>query len=163
RDDDRVVHGATVAEKLVDLSHGRRLLPGRDVDALDVGVLLVEDRVDADRRLAGLTVADDQLALAATDVRHRVDRLDACLQRLLHRLPRDHARRLELERARLVGLDRALAVERVAERVDDASEERLADGDAGDLAGAPDRLALLHVLPLSEERRTDVVLLEVER
>ena len=122
---------------------------------------LVDDRVDRDRGLAGAAVADDQLALAAAD-RHRVDRLDAGLERLLHRLALDHARRLELERARLGRLDRPLAVERVAERVDDAAEQRLADGDARDLAGAADRLALLDVLPLAEERDADVVLLEVE-
>src|SRR5207237_944842 len=83
-----------------------------------------EDRVDRDRRLARLTVADDELALAATDVRHRVDRLDSGLERLLHRLPVDDAGRLELERARLVGLDRPAAVERVPERVDDAADLR---------------------------------------
>ena len=47
---------------------------------------LVDDRVDRDRGLAGLPVTDDQLALATADRRHRVDRLDAGLQRLLHRL-----------------------------------------------------------------------------
>jgi len=35
--------------------------------------------------------------------------------------------------------------------------------NAHDLAGAPDGLALLHVLPLAEECDPDVVLLEVER
>ena len=59
-------------------------------------------------------------------------------------------------------LDRPLAVERVAERVDDAAEHALADRDAHDLAGAPHRLALLDELPLAEERHADVVLLEVE-
>ena len=59
-------------------------------------------------------------------------------------------------------LDRALAVERVAERVDDAAEHALADGDAHHLAGAAHRLALLDELPLAEERHADVVLLEVE-
>ena len=73
------------------------------------------------------------------------------------------ARRLELERPPLVGLDRPLAVERVPERVDDAAEQRLADGDARDAAGAAHRLALADVLPLAEERGADVVLLEVER
>ena len=136
--------------------------PMDDVDAVDVGVALVEDRVDQDRRLAGRAVADDQLALAAADVRHRVDRLDAGHERLLHRLTRDHARRLELERPSLGRLDRAAPVERVAERVDDATEQRLADGDARDLAGAAGRLALAHLLPLAEERGADVVLLEVE-
>ena len=46
-----------------------------------------------DRGLAGLPVADDQLALAAADRNHRVDGFDAGLQRLFHRLPVDHARR----------------------------------------------------------------------
>src|SRR5262249_10865553 len=116
-----------------------------------------------DRRLARGAVADDQLALAATDVRHRVDRLDPRLQRLLHRLARDHARRLELERSSLARVERALAVERLTERVDHAAEQRLADGHARDPARAADRLAPADVLPLAEERHADVVLLEVER
>ena len=58
---------------------------------------------------------------------------------------------------------RAGAVERVAERVDDAAERAVADGDVDDGAGPLDRLALLDLLPLAEERDADVVLLEVER
>ncbi len=95
--------------------------------------------------------------------RHRVDRLEPRVHRLLHGLPLDDAGRLELERPALGGLDRAEPVERVAERVDDAAEQAGADRHAHDLAGAADRLALLHVLPLAEERGADVVLLEVER
>ena len=63
----------------------------------------------------------------------------------------------------MLRLDRPAAVERVPERVDDAAEQRLADGDAGDVARALDRLAFLDVLPLAEEGGADVVLLEVER
>ena len=63
---------------------------------------------------------------------------------------------------RSVDVDRALTVERVAERVDDAAEQRLADRDRRDLAGAADGIALLDLLPLAKERDTDVVLLEVE-
>src|SRR6266576_4485188 len=155
-DDRRVLHRALVAELLVDLRNGGRLLTDRDVDADDVRVLLVQDRVDQDRRLAGLPVADDQLALAAPDVRHRVDRLYPRLERLLHRLPGNDARRLELEWARLRRLDWPEAVERVAERVDDAAEQPFADRDARDLAGPLDRLAFLDVLPLAEERGADV-------
>src|SRR3954470_8668820 len=65
--------------------------------------------------------------------------------------------------ARPARLDRAEPVERVPERIDDAAEERLADGHGRDLAGAADGLALLHLVPLAEERGADVVLLEVER
>src|SRR5581483_7752328 len=58
---------------------------------------------------------------------------------------------------------RPLAVERVAERVDDAAEQGLADRDGGDPAGAAHRVAFLDLVPLAEERDADVVLLEVER
>jgi hypothetical protein len=46
---------------------GGHALADRDVDRDDVVVLVVDDRVDRDRRLARLAVADDQLALAAAD------------------------------------------------------------------------------------------------
>ena len=136
--------------------------PDRDVDRDQVGVLVVDDRVDRDRRLAGLAVADDQLALAAADRDHRVDRLEAGLHRLLHRLALDHAGGLELGRARLGRLDLALAVERVAERVDDAAQQRLADRDVEQALGALDRVALDDVLPRAEQHRADVVGLEAE-
>ena len=56
-----------------------------------------------------------------------------------------------------------LAVERDAERVDDAADQLVADGDAHDLAGALHGLALGDLLPVAEQRDADVVLLEVER
>ena len=81
-----VVHRAVFAQGFDDAGHGRFLLADRHVEALHARVLLVDDRVDADGRLAGLAVADDQLALAAADRRHGVDGLDAGLQRLADRL-----------------------------------------------------------------------------
>ena len=52
--------------------------------------------------LPGLPVADDQLALAAADRDHRVDGLDAGLQRLANRLPVDNARRDALDVVALI-------------------------------------------------------------
>ena len=140
----------------------RHALADRDVDRDHAAVLVVDDRVDRDRGLAGLAVADDQLALAAADRDHRVDRLQAGLHRLLDRLALDHAGGLELGGAGLGDVDRALAVERTPERVDDAPEQRLADGDVEQLAGAPDGVALGDPLPLAEQHRSDVVGLEVQ-
>ncbi len=63
-------------QHLHELGDGRALLADGDVDAvellllgaaLDVQRLLVEDRVERHGGLAGLAVADDQLALAAAD------------------------------------------------------------------------------------------------
>ena len=61
-----------------DLGDGGLLLADGDVDA-DARLcrLLVDDGVDGDGGLAGLAVADDQLALAAADGDHGVDGLDA--------------------------------------------------------------------------------------
>ena len=125
--------------------------------------LLVDDRVERDGRLARLAVADDELALAAADRDHGVDRLQARLHRLAHGLPVDDAGRDALERVELLRRDRALAVDRPAERVDDAADERRADGDLDDLARPADFLAFLDLGGLAEEHDADVVLFEVQR
>src|SRR5687767_2787367 len=92
RDDDGVVHRAGLAEPIDDLRDGRALLSDSDINADDVAALLIDDRVDSDSGLAGLAVADDQLALAAPDGNHAVDRLQTGLKRFFHRLARDDAR-----------------------------------------------------------------------
>jgi hypothetical protein len=75
----------------------------------------------------------------------------------------DDPRRLELERPRVLGLDRAAAVQGIAQRIDDAPDQGFADRDARHSPGPADGLALLDLLPVTEERGADVVLLEVER
>src|SRR6202008_1697691 len=85
-------------ERLDDLGDGRALLADGDVDAVELGALvagrvhrlLVQDGGEGDGGLAGRTVADDQLALAAADRDQGVDRLQAGLHRLVHRLPRGY-------------------------------------------------------------------------
>ena len=58
--------------------------------------------------------------------------------------------------------DRALVVERAAERVDDAAEQRLADRHLDDAAGGLDRVAFLDRGGVAEDDRADRLLLEVE-
>src|SRR5690606_17332246 len=142
-----------------------------DIDAIELLALvialvdfaLVDEGVDGDGGLAGLTVADDQFALAAADGNERVERLEAGLHRLVYRLARDDAGRLDLDAHALVGLDRPLAVDRVAETVDDAAEQALADGDVDDRAGALDGVAFLDLGVRAEDHDADIVGFEVER
>ena len=172
-DDRGVLDRAGLLELLHQLGDGGALLADGDVDAVELlalvvagGVvvdLLVEDGVERDRGLAGLAVADDELALAAADRDERVDRLEAGRHRLVHRLARDDARRLHVGDAALGGGDRALAVDRVAEGVDHAAEQRLADGHVDDRAGALDDVALADVAVGAEDHDADVVGLEVQR
>ena len=158
----RVLHGAGLAQRLDGLGDRRALLTDRHVDALHALTLLVQDRVDADRGLAGLAVADDQLALTAADGGHRVDRLDAGLQRLVHRLAAHDAGRLDLHPAGLHADQLAKAVDRLAERVHDAAEHAVADGHRQDATGGLDRLALLDVVGVAEHDGADRALVEVE-
>ena len=68
-----------------------------------------------------------------------------------------------LDRQELLRGDRSLAVDRLAERVDDAAEHLLADRHRDDAAGALDRIAFLDLGVLAEQHRADAVLFEVER
>src|SRR5512138_1074638 len=170
-DDDRVFERALLFQHLHELRNGRALLADRDVDAIQLDVLvrlrverlLVQNGVERDRGLAGLAVADDQLALATADRDQRVDRLEAGCHRLADRLARNDAGRLDVDAHVLVGLDRTLAVDRVAQRVDDAAEQALADLRVHDGAGALDGLAFLDLAVGAENHDTDVVGFEVER
>ena len=148
----------------VDQAGRRRFLLGdRDVDADDALALLVEDRVDGDGGLARLAVADDQLALAAADRRHGVDRLDPGLHRLVDRLAVGDPGGGRLDQSVELGDDRALVVDRLAQRVDHPADQRLADRDAEELAGRGDRLAFVDVGVFAEDDHADRRLFEVER
>src|SRR5262249_10133533 len=152
-----VFHRAVALEDFHDLCDGRLLLADRDIDADDAFALLIDDRVDRHNGLASLAIADDQLALAAADRNHGVDGLESRLQRLFHRLAVDDARSDALDRIELGGVDEAFAVERNAERADDAADERGADGNRHDLAGSADFVAFLDALVFAEEHAADVV------
>src|SRR3546814_20111588 len=80
-----------VFQYLHELGDAGALLADGDVDAVEllrlvvalVDRLLVDDGVERDGGLAGLAVADDELALAAADRDQRVERLEAGLHRLV--------------------------------------------------------------------------------
>ncbi len=124
---------------------------------------LVEDGVENDGGLAGLAVADDQLALAAADRDQRIDGFEAGLHRLVHGLAGNDARRLDVDAAHLMTLDRALAVDRIAESIDDAPEQALAHRHLDDGAGALDDVAFLDVAVVAENHDADIVDFEIER
>ncbi len=122
---------------------------------------MIHDRIDRDRRLAGLTVADDQLALPTANRNHCIDGLDTCRQRHLHRLTRYHARRHPFDRAPLGKGDRALPIDRVAKRIDHAAQQALAYRHRDNATGTPDLLAFLNCLIGAQDDHADGVLFEV--
>ena len=170
-DDDRIVERAVFFQNLDELRDRRALLAHRDIDAIELDLLvvrsverlLVQNRVERDRGLAGLAVADDQLALAAADRDQRVDRLEPRRHRLVHRFARNDAGRLHVHARPRVGFDRPPAVDRIAQRVNDAAEQALADRNLDDGARALDGLAFLDLAVAAEDDDADIVACEVER
>ena len=73
------------------------------------------------------------------------------------------ARRDDFDRAALLGDDRAFAVERVAERIDHAAEQLVADGHAQQAARASDFVAFGDRQVVAEDDDADGVFFEVER
>ena len=122
-------------ERAHDVLDRRRLLADGDVDAGHVLTLLVDDRVDRHRGLAGLAVADDQLALAAADrapsSRSTSGRSAPAGRRDWRAITPGATFSIDV---RHLGVDRALAVDRRAERVDDAADQLGADRHFEDAA-----------------------------
>src|SRR5437667_1781583 len=170
-DHDRIFQRALLFQHLHELSDGRTLLADRDIDAIKLDFLvagrvqrlLIENRVERNRGLASLAVADDQFALAAADRDQRVDGLEAGRHRLVDRFARNDAGRLDVDALAFGCLDRTLAVDGIAERIDDTAEQALADRGVDDGAGALDGLAFLDLAVGAENHDTDVVGFEVER
>ena len=163
QDDGGVGHRAGVLELLVERGDGGELLAHGHVEAVDVTALLVEDGVDGDGGLAGLAVADDQLALAAADGGERVDGHQAGLHRGVDVAALDDGGGGGLHGHLRVGGDGALAIQRAAEGVDHAPGERGAGGHGDDAPGAVEAVALAHVDVAVEDGHAHHVLLQVQR
>ena len=78
-------------------------------------------------------------------------------------MARDHARGDLLDLVGQLGVDRTLAVDRLTERVDDATQHFGADRHFQNAAGALDRIAFGDVLVLAQHHRADRITLKVQR
>ena len=132
-------------ERLHDLRDRRALLADGAVDADQVVLGVVDDGVEQDGGLAGLAVADDELALSAADGDHGVDGLEAGGHGLAHGLAVDDAGSQALDGERLAGRDGALIVDGHAECVDHATDQAGAHGHRENFAGALDLFAFLEL------------------
>src|SRR2546427_2022643 len=175
-DDDGVGHRSRFLEDGDEARDRRLLLADGDVDAVEGTIVLVargfrgaiqarlaDDRIDADRRLAGRAVADDQLALTPTYRDHRVDCHDAGLDGLADRTAPHDARSDLLDRIGDVARDRSLAVQRLPEHVHDPAQQPLADRHLEQLAGRAYLVALFELGIVAENDDADVGLVETQR
>src|SRR2546428_1384054 len=138
------------------------LLPYGDVDADEVFALLVDDRVKSNGCLAGLAVADDQLALAAPNGNHTIDGLQTCLYRRVDRLAFNHAGSDALDVSALVGHNRTSIVEWLTEGAHDTPNQCIPDGYFDDTPGSTYLVVLFDVCILAQDGATDRFFLKVK-
>jgi hypothetical protein len=134
---DGVFHGVVLLQSLDKLGNSGTLLTDGDVDAVEllglvvavVPTLLVEHGIEGDGSLASLTITDNQLTLTTADGNHGIDSLETGLDGLVDGAAGQNARSLELGTTLLLGVEGALAIDRVTEGIDDTTKKLRADRD----------------------------------
>ena len=157
-----MAHGVVLFQDSHHLGHLALLLADGDVHADKIAAPLVDDGVQRNGGLAGGTVADDQLPLAAADGNHGVDGLDAGLHRGIHRLAHHHVGGHLFHGAGAAGVDGTLAVQGSAQRVNHPADEGIAHGNFDNLAGGTDLVALFDSSGITEDGRAHQVGLQVK-
>ena len=162
-DHDGVIQRALFPQDGHGLRHGGRALADGAIDAHDILAALVENGVDRNGGLARLPVAQNQLALAAPDGNERIDDLEAGLERHGDGCAVHDGRGGAFDGQALAGGHRPVAIERPAERIDDASQQSVAHGHVHDPARALDFIARVQMPVFAEQHDADFVLVHVER
>ena len=134
-----------------------------DVDALHAIALLVQDRVNGDGGLTGLTVADDEFALATANWGHGVNSLNTSLEWLAYRLASSDTRGLNFHTTLFGANQWALAVDWLAQCVHHATEQCVTNGHRQDPSGGLYDLLFFDAINGTENYRTNGLFVEVHR
>ena len=164
RDDEDAAFRRTVRLNRIDDALDRgRFLTDRDIDADNVAGLLIDDAIDGNRRFADGAIPDDQFALAAPQGKHGIDDEQAGLHGFADEIAVDDRGSGTLHRLVAFGIDCSAAVERAAQRIDDATEQGRPYRYAYHLAGAADPVPRFDALGLVEQNASENVAVERER
>ena len=155
-------HGAVAFQQGDGAGHRSFLLPDGDINADQVLPLLIDDGVYGDGRLAGLAIANDELALPATDRDHGINGLDAGLDGGIHILALHHTGCNAFDRTITGSLNGTLGIHRLPQGVDHASDQTITDRDRSDAPGGPGGHALDNPGIITHDDDTDGFLLQVE-
>ena len=148
------------------MGNGGSLLANTDVDThesiLDALGLLVNDGIDGDSGLAGLTITDDQLTLSTSNRDEGIHGLEASGHGLMYRFTGNDTGGLHLGTRATSGVDGTLAIDGLAKTIDHTTKELRANGHIHN------RSSTLHGIPLkngsviTEDHNTDVGVLQVQ-
>ncbi|MBW4054232.1 MAG: hypothetical protein HIU83_02290, partial [Proteobacteria bacterium] len=109
-----------------------------------------------------LVIADDQFALATADWYHRVNSLEACCHRLMNRFTVNNSGGLDLNLAEAACVDGAFTIDRLANGVNNTTNQCIANRYFGNTSGALDGVAFLDLGEFSENGSANIIFFQVE-
>ena len=160
--DNGVFHCAVLFELAYHVGNGRLLLTDGHVDTGNALAFLVNDGVDGNSRFTNLTVTDDQLTLTTSDRHHGIDGLETGLDWLINRLARDNTRSDFFHRIGQLGVDVALAIDGVTQRIHHTALQLRAYRYFEDATGTAGSHALFQLQIVTQHHRAYGVALKVE-
>lgn len=168
--DDGVLHGVLFGEDVDDVGNSGLLLSDSDVDAVELLDLitslevlsLVDDGIDGDSSLSGLSISDDQLSLSSSDWDQTIDGLKSGLHWLVDGLSWDDTWGSDFDELSLGGLDGSLSVDGVSEWVQNSSDHLVSDGDVNDGSGSSDDITFSDFSIVTQDDDTDVIGFQVK-
>ena len=168
----RIFQRTLLFQRAHNLRNRGPLLTNRNIDAEQflaiiiascrIHRLLVDEGIDRNGGLACLAVANDQFTLATTHRDQAVDCLQAGLHRLMNRFARHDAGGLDLDAAALDLFQRSLAVNRVTQRINNATKQSHANGCIHNSGCPTNDIAFLDGAVITENHDTDIVGFEVQ-
>ena len=123
---------------------------------------MIDNGINRDRGLAGLTVADNQFPLTAANGNHGVNRLDTRLHRAINRFARHNAGRHFFHRIKLLGFYLATAVNRLSNRVDHPAQKLFPHRYGHNAFGALHSVAFFNRDKVPQDNRADCFLFQIQ-
>jgi len=169
-DDNSVFHGLVVSESLDDIGDGGSLLSNGDINAVELFVsvssveifLLIQDGINGDGGLSGLSVSNNEFSLSSTDGDQTIDGFESGLHGLVDGFSGDNTGGFDFHSVSLGGLDGSQSVDGVTQGIEDSSEHFFSDGNIHDGSGSTNDISFLNESIVSEDHDSDVVGFEIQ-
>ena len=157
-----VIHGAMILKGFNNFSHRRCPLTNSYVDTDDIFTLLIDDGIQGQCRFAGLAIANDQLALSATDGNHGIDGLQPGCKRFFYRLAGHYTGGFPFDQRKGIRLNLTPAIQWLTQGINHATDHGLTGRYRGNSIRSLYQITFFDYRIFAEKYDTNVVFLQIE-
>ncbi len=158
----RILHGTVGTQLFYDLCYRTGLLTNGNIDAFYIVILLIDNRINGNRRFSRLAISDDQLTLTAADWNHGINDFQAGLNRLMYTFSCHNTGCHTLYRTELITFNRFSSVNCLSKCIDNTSQHTVPNGNLYDTTGTFYFIAFTDVGVIPHQNSTDVLFLQVQ-